>query len=258
MKLKIYFSMLSLACVSVLGYAQNFEDLEIISDYEMSLIGADISMDEEGMKFKNVLIPTYNRAGESISMSEFSEALMNMTAGINFYRNKGEKDIVAVRLRDMNAMELQMKKQQEEMLKNSPIGEGKTIPDFTLEDMEGNSYSTTSLAGKTVVFNTWFIKCKPCVMEMPELNELVHKYKKNTDIVFLGVTFDKTSDVESFLQEHAFDYNIITDQMEYLGSLQISGYPTNFVVDGSGKVLFTSIGYSSQTIKAIDDILGAL
>lgn len=55
MKLKIYFSMLSIACVSVLGYTQNFEDLEIIPDYEMSLIGADISMDEVGMKFKNVL-----------------------------------------------------------------------------------------------------------------------------------------------------------------------------------------------------------
>ena len=54
---------------------------------------------------------------------------------------------------------------------------------FAAVDMNGNSYSLGILKGKVVVINFWFVECKPCVIEMPELNEIVEKYKSE-EVVF--------------------------------------------------------------------------
>jgi len=60
---------------------------------------------------------------------------------------------------------------------------GSDAPDFSAVDMNGNSYSLGILKGKVVVINFWFVECKPCVIEMPELNEIVEKYKSE-EVVF--------------------------------------------------------------------------
>lgn len=258
MNLKTYFSALCLLACIHLGVAQITDDLEIIPMYEMNFVGQHISMENDQFTYKSNPIAIYNKEGVGITFAEFSEAMQQMKFGVDFYRKKGEKDIVAAQLRDLNTMELQMQKEQEEMMKNSPVGEGKDVPDFELKDMEGKVYSKSSLAGKTVVFNTWFIKCKPCVEEMPELNELVHKYKGNDKIVFLAVTFDTKASVEEFLKEQTLDYAIVTDASSFLQEINIMGYPTNYVVDESGIVLFNGVGYNPDNIKKIDKILAKL
>ena len=47
--------------------------------------------------------------------------------------------------------------------------------DFNATDLEGNEYSLSNLKGKIRVLNFWFTTCKPCVEEIPALNELVKK-----------------------------------------------------------------------------------
>ncbi|MEK9517712.1 MAG: TlpA disulfide reductase family protein, partial [Flavobacteriaceae bacterium] len=83
---------------------------------------------------------------------------------------------------------------------------GKPAPPFSVKTLSGDNYSDQSLLGKTVVINFWFIKCKPCVDEIPKLNKLVKKYIHNKDVVFLSISFDQEKDNRSFLEKNPFKY----------------------------------------------------
>ena len=67
---------------------------------------------------------------------------------------------------------------------------GLDAPDFSAADMNGKTYSLSSLKGKIVVINFWFVECKPCLIEMPDLNEIVEKYKSE-EVVFLAFALNE-------------------------------------------------------------------
>jgi thiol-disulfide isomerase/thioredoxin len=64
--------------------------------------------------------------------------------------------------------------------------------------------------GEAVVINVWATWCGPCIKEIPELNELVEKYK-DQGIRFLAFTNETTAVYDAFLKKRAdftFDYEM--------------------------------------------------
>ena len=112
---------------------------------------------------------------------------------------------------------------------------GTIVPDFSFKDMNGKTYSKADLKGKVVVMNFWFIQCQPCVMEMPDLNKLVSKYKNNKNVVFLAPTFNEKDAVASFLKKITFNYTIAPNAESTVQSFGINSFPTSFVMDKEGK-----------------------
>ena len=116
--------------------------------------------------------------------------------------------------------------------------EGKVLPNFNFVDLEGNRYNFETIRGRTIVLNCWFIRCKPCVAEMPKLNELVDKFKDKNDIIFVGLAFDAAKDLRPFLRRIAFNYKVVPDMEAYLmNDLKIISYPTHLVVNSKGVIL---------------------
>lgn len=107
---------------------------------------------------------------------------------------------------------------------------GQTAKSFSIKDMNGNTYTNENLKGKVVVLNYWFIGCKPCVEEMPVLNQLVKKYKEK-DVVFLAISHDSKSEIEKFLGNTQFDYQIIPDNTSMITDYHIMAYPDNMIID---------------------------
>ena len=50
-------------------------------------------------------------------------------------------------------------------------------PDFTLNDIDGNPLSLSSLRGKYVVLDFWGSWCVWCIKGMPEMKKYYAKYK---------------------------------------------------------------------------------
>lgn len=126
--------------------------------------------------------------------------------------------------------------------------EGDALSPFRERDMKGNKYNLKELAGKVVVLNFWFINCPPCRREIPELNEVVAKYKENKDVVFLAIALDQKADLQDFLKTTPFDYNIVDDGRFTAQKYGINLFPTHVVVDRQGKILFHTSGFSSATL----------
>lgn len=128
---------------------------------------------------------------------------------------------------------------------------GKEAMPFSLNDISGNSYSIKNLKGKIIVMNFWFISCKPCVMEIPELNKLVEK-NKGKEIVFLGFALDKKPALQYFLQKTPFNYTIIPECVKISKTYEVYSYPTNIVIDKNSKITYFTSGLCPTTVSDLE------
>lgn len=136
---------------------------------------------------------------------------------------------------------------------------GKSLADFRFEDMKGNQLSKKELEGKIIVINFWFTGCRPCISEMPFLNELVASYK-DKDVVFIAPALDRKENITKFLQKYSFDYQLVPDQERYAIKLSVENFPTHIIADKKGVIRQVEVGYNSgiKNIlgKTIDGLLG--
>lgn len=98
-------------------------------------------------------------------------------------------------------------------------------PDFTLTSINGDEVSLMSLRGQWVMLNFWATWCKPCVEEMPVLQEISETH---SDLVLLGINVrEDTQLVEEFLAENSITYTILmTPRSDEADQVLISYFPS--------------------------------
>lgn len=124
---------------------------------------------------------------------------------------------------------------------------GSPFPSFNFTDLNGDVYNTQNTKGKIIVVKCWFVGCKPCVAEIPALNEIVKQYANRKGIVFISLSFDSKKELHNFLLRTPFSYAVIADQRYYLSDvLKVSTYPTHIVVNKQGVVVSISNDYDEM------------
>ncbi len=201
-------------------------------------------------------IPVYNIKGKRIRGMEMMEAMMSGNYAPDFYMDKNKEIKVAV-LRMITEDEKKMRKEMKAQMSGKSEAIGTDAFSFSATDINGNEYSLNSLKGKIIVMNFWFVECKPCVMEMPELNKLVENYK-NKDVVFLGFATNDKAKIDSFLKKKNFSYNIIPSSKKIAAEYKVSGYPTHIIIDENSKIVYSTSGLSSTTISDIEKTIESL
>ncbi|MBI4319502.1 MAG: TlpA family protein disulfide reductase [Chloroflexi bacterium] len=120
---------------------------------------------------------------------------------------------------------------------------GKTAPDFTLLDLDGQPVTLSDLQGKPVLINFWASWCPPCRYEMPEL-EAVYRERRDKGLVILAVSIDDSvAAAADFIRENGFTFPVLLDtdkQVSYL--YRVRPIPTSFFVDREGVVREVHIG----------------
>ncbi|WP_237274708.1 TlpA family protein disulfide reductase [Tenacibaculum ovolyticum] len=115
--------------------------------------------------------------------------------------------------------------------------EGKKLPSYDFVDLDGNSHNKEDTKGKLLVLKCWFITCKICVEEFPQLNELVDKYKDN-NVDFVSLAFDEKDKLIKFLETKTFKYVTVPNQKKYMSKkLKVKQYPTHIIVDSRGVII---------------------
>lgn len=121
---------------------------------------------------------------------------------------------------------------------------GEVMEPFSTHDINGNKIKLKDLRGKVVVLNFWFIGCPACMQEIPELNKLVDDYKDNANVVFLAIALDSRHDLQKFLKQTEFKYDIIDDGRYIAADYKIGLYPTSVILNKEGKVAFHTVGFA--------------
>jgi len=125
-------------------------------------------------------------------------------------------------------------------------GECPAAPQFAVKALDGTTFDLTSLKGKVVVLNFWFIGCAPCRVEMPHLNALVKEFKPNQDVVFIGNATDGAKHLKQFLAKTTFNYHIVADGAQIASKYGVGAYPTHIVIAKDGTISSQSIGGSTD------------
>lgn len=161
---------------------------------------------------------------------------LTFTLNICFGQNSNKKQYTAEEIAEMDANYKAKKKKDKEGRKEL---EGTTLNELVLEDIDRNKHTLESLKGKVVLMNFWFIHCKPCVAEIPDLNKLKEKFN-DKDVVFIAVALDNKKSLDKFLETHDFDFTIVPNGRTLADCFKIPHYPYNVILDKTGKIQYVS------------------
>lgn len=114
---------------------------------------------------------------------------------------------------------------------------GNPFPDFEFFDLDGNKYTNETIKGKTTLLKTWFIRCKACIAEFPELNNLEKHHSKKNDFIFLSLALDTKTELREFLKKTEFRYKVIPHSEYFIqNNLDLHMYPTHIIIDENGLI----------------------
>ncbi|MBP2653400.1 MAG: resA [Firmicutes bacterium] len=118
---------------------------------------------------------------------------------------------------------------------------GKTVPQFTLDGIDGKSISVGA-KGKTYVLNFWATWCPPCRDEIPELDKFALKHRN--DIQFYAINIEEESkEVADFLKSNNYTFPVLIDKDGAVAeTFHVTAIPTTLVVDSQGIIRYRTTG----------------
>jgi peroxiredoxin len=210
-------------------------------------------------------MPIYNENFERLTEQAFQQVMMSMEYVPEPYLDDAS-NVKALVLRKATPEELKMMQQMQANGGPDIGGPNETTaspllnqaaPYFEVKDLQGKTFKLEDLKGKVVVLNFWFVECKPCVSEMPELNELVRDFQKE-EVVFIALGLNKADQMKKFLKKTPFDYHVVPDAMEVATQFRIDGYPTSVVIDQNGLIRFISLGVGPQNKEKLAEAIRSM
>lgn len=194
-------------------------------------------------------VKIYSEEGRKLNNQDFGKFMMSGEYSIEPYVNIKEEVKVLILRKASEEEKVQIKKMMEGQNKKSDLI-GTKATNFSFTDLSGKKYDLDQLKGKIVVLNFWFVGCKPCIMEIPELNKLVDEFK-GKDVVFLGLSTDQAEKIETFLKTQEFKYNLVPDCMKIAKSYNVQGFPTHMVIGKDSVIRLLETGLYPNTIENI-------
>ncbi len=152
-----------------------------------------------------------------------------------------------------------MKAQQEAEEKAAKAqSAGVEVADFTLEDINGQPLTFSSLRGQYVLLDFWGSWCYWCIKGMPQMKEYYAKYKGKFEI--LGIDCGDTSEKwKEAVAKHELPWKHVINgkgEADVTKQFAIQGYPTKILVGPDGKIVKTVVGEDPTFYSFLDETFG--
>lgn len=129
---------------------------------------------------------------------------------------------------------------------------GAPAPDFTVEVIDGGSFTLSEARGRPVVLNFWASWCIPCRTEIPAISAFA---ESNPDVEVIGVAVqDVESESRAFAEEIDATYPLALGTEEVEEAYPILGLPATYIIDENGTVTQVHNGIVDEEILA--ELLG--
>ena len=131
---------------------------------------------------------------------------------------------------------------------------GETAPDFTVELMDGGTFTLSEARGSPVVVNLWASWCPPCRDEMPDISAYA---SANPEVTVVGVAVqDAEQTAREFAAEIGASYPLAMGTTAFEDAYPNLGLPATYVIDENGVVSEIHNGIVDQAI--LEDLVGSV
>lgn len=124
--------------------------------------------------------------------------------------------------------------------KVSMLSPGSIAPDFTLINSNGKEFKLSDFKGKVVYLDFWATWCKPCLEEIPHLNQTLANYE-GKDVVFISISMDENERdwkaKQSLLNPQIIQANVRGTNAPLPKLYQVRNVPTYVLIDKMGRIV---------------------
>lgn len=125
------------------------------------------------------------------------------------------------------------------------------IPGISIENTKGETINTIKLIdNKTpMIVSFWSIACKPCIMELNAINDVMEEWHKEADFKAIAISIDdthSTAKARSFVAGNVWNNFIVLfdKNQDFMHALDISQTPHTLIFDANGKIVYSHVGYA--------------
>ncbi len=141
-----------------------------------------------------------------------------------------------------------------------PLSSGQKAPYFTGFHFQlKDSIGLKKFSDKYILIDFWYKECYPCIKAIAWLSKLRDRYSKE-DLVILGLNpYDnKLKDEEKlkeFIEINNMNYPTVFVDSNVTTVYNIRAFPTCYIIDPEGNILFSKVGFGDSVAKEVDSLL---
>jgi thiol-disulfide isomerase/thioredoxin len=124
--------------------------------------------------------------------------------------------------------------------KSSATSENEAYKDVIFKTLENKDFKISDYEGKRVLLNFWATWCRPCVMEMPSMNN-AFKQLEAENYVFLAASNEPIAKIAGFAQNMNYDFTFVKADDQFR-PFDVQVIPTTLIFDTNGDVAMTLTG----------------
>jgi cytochrome c biogenesis protein CcmG/thiol:disulfide interchange protein DsbE len=131
---------------------------------------------------------------------------------------------------------------------------GAPLPPLRVDGLSGRPIDVASYRGRVLLLDVWASWCAPCKQELPMLDEMAGRLKRQ-GIDVLAVSIDEErANVDKFVHGHGrWSLTIAHDPRKAIADLlQPDKMPTSYVIDRAGIVRYVNAGFVPEDAPAIE------
>ncbi len=140
-------------------------------------------------------------------------------------------------------------------LEGKTLKMGRMAPDFTLNDLNGQPLTLSSLRGKFLVLDFWGSWCTWCIKGFPAMKKYYEKYKDKMEILGMDC-----NDTEAKWKKAVADNELPWKQVfvpkgsQVFTDYLISAFPTKIIISPEGNIVTTIVGEDPKFYEMLDEI----
>ena len=148
----------------------------------------------------------------------------------------GSGSVMTMNMRDSAVIVVSLALVGQGFARGPEVMVGKSLPAFSVKDVNGKTWNNATLKGKTVVLDFWATWCGPCKAASATMQKLATKYASKGLVVLALNGYDAAPKVKQYVTEHKYSFPFLVDAKPFQDKLSIATVPAIFVVGKSGKI----------------------
>ena len=131
------------------------------------------------------------------------------------------------------------------------------MPDFTLADADGSTFSMVEAKGKVVLINFFATWCGPCLSELPHIERIWADYRDPKKFQLLVIGREESMEsVRDFRSKNGYSFPIAADPDRRVYSLFAKeSIPRTVVVSPDGTIVYSAAGFNERDLEQLRSVL---